>query len=95
MKELYKNTWAELDRGVRIFLLAGDEKALVIDTGMTGPDIRTLVSAHTNLPFTLLNTHADRDHIGGNFQFDTFYAPVRGGVLLQRAKRQRQDDAGV
>ena len=73
MKELYKNTWAELDRGVRIFLLAGDEKALVIDTGMTGPDIRALVSAHTNLPFTLLNTHADRDHIGGNFQFDTFY----------------------
>lgn len=73
MKKLYHNTWAELDRGVRIFLLAGETGALVIDTGMNGPDVHALVAAHTDLPYRLLNTHADRDHISANAQFDAFY----------------------
>ena len=73
MKQLYENTWAQTDRGVRIFLLAGTERALVIDTGMTGPDIRAMVSAHTDLPLSVLNTHADPDHISGNGQFDSIY----------------------
>ena len=39
MRELFENTWALEDMGVRIFLLAGRERALVIDTGMSGLDI--------------------------------------------------------
>ena len=73
MKKLFENTWAETDRGVRIFLLTGNDRALVIDTGMTGLDIRALASAHTDLPLEVLNTHADRDHIAGNAQFDAVY----------------------
>ena len=69
MKELFANTWAETDQGVRIFLLAGREKALLIDTGMTGLDLHAITSLHTDLPLQLLNTHADRDHIAGNAQF--------------------------
>ena len=70
MKNLYDKTWTEADGGVRFFLLTGNDKALVIDTGMTGIDIRAAVSQHTDLPCILLNTHADRDHIGGNSQFE-------------------------
>ncbi len=73
MKKLFENTFVELDRGVRIFLLTGTEKALMIDTGMSGADVRTMISAHTSLPCELLNTHADRDHTSSNSQFDTFY----------------------
>ena len=73
MKELFANTWAETDQGVRIFLLAGREKALLIDTGMTGLDLHAITSLHTDLPLQLLNTHADRDHIAGNAQFPEFY----------------------
>ena len=73
MKELFANTWAETDQGVRIFLLAGREKALLIDTGMTGLDLHAITSLHTDLPLQLLNTHADRDHIAGNAQFQEFY----------------------
>ena len=73
MKELFANTWAETDQGVRIFLLAGREKALLIDTGMTGLDLHAITSPHTDLPLQLLNTHADRDHIAGNAQFQEFY----------------------
>jgi len=73
MTKLFENTWAELDVGVRVFLLTGSEKALVIDTGMNGIDIHRLVAAHTDLPCRLLNTHADRDHIGSNAQFEECY----------------------
>ena len=73
MKQLFENTWAELDLGVRIFLLAGKERALMIDTGMNGLNVRALAAAHTDLPCLLLNTHADRDHISANAQFETVY----------------------
>ena len=73
MKELFENTWAHTDGSVRIFLLAGSERALVIDTGISGLDIRALTEAHTRLPCMLLNTHADRDHIAGNAQFREFF----------------------
>ena len=73
MKQLFDNTWAETDGGVRFFLLTGQESALVIDTGMSGLDVRGVVSAQTVLPIRLLNTHADRDHIGSNAQFESFY----------------------
>ena len=59
--------------GVRIFLLTGKERALVIDTGMTGIDVPSEVRKHTDLPFMLLNTHADRDHVAGNDRFSEFY----------------------
>lgn len=69
MEPLLKDTWVLTDGGVRIFLLAGRERALVIDTGMTGLDVRALAEKQTALPVELLNTHADRDHIASNAQF--------------------------
>ena len=73
MKKLYADTWAENDGAVRFFLLAGKEKALVIDTGMNAPDVRAAAAAHTDLPLLLLNTHSDRDHISSNGQFEELY----------------------
>ena len=43
--------------GVRIFLAAGEEKALVIDTGMTGVDIHRSAREVTDLPLMIINTH--------------------------------------
>ena len=71
--QLYENTWAIEDRGVRIFVLEGTERAMVVDTGMTGLDIRTLAGGLTHLPLFLVNTHADMDHVAGNGVFDSFY----------------------
>ena len=71
-KELYKKTWYFDDGGVRIFLAVGEEKALVIDTGMTGIDIHNAAKAVTDLPLVLINTHSDPDHTGGNSQFSEF-----------------------
>ena len=70
MRELYRNTWTEMDEFVRIFLAAGTEKALIIDTGLTGLDICALAAKHTGLPCELLITHADGDHISGKHHFE-------------------------
>ena len=61
------------DGGVRFFLLEGTEKALLVDTGMNTPDAKAIAESLTELPLSLINTHADRDHISGNSFFDTFY----------------------
>ncbi|MBR2526958.1 MAG: MBL fold metallo-hydrolase [Blautia sp.] len=68
-----EDTWRIEDGEVRFFLLKGTEKALLIDTGMTIRQPKEIASALTDLPVMLLNTHADRDHIGGNDQFESFY----------------------
>ena len=66
-------TWRIEDGGVRFFLLAGTEKALLIDSGMNVHNARDIAAALTSLPVELLNTHADMDHVGSNAQFDSFY----------------------
>ena len=67
------NTWRIEDSGVRVFLLTGTERALLIDSGMNIHNARDIAASLTDLPLSLLNTHADRDHIGSNAQFESFY----------------------
>ena len=71
--QMRPDTWRIEDSGVRFFLLTGTEKALLIDSGMTVPSAKEIAAELTDLPVFLLNTHADRDHIGSNEQFASFY----------------------
>ena len=71
--QINRNTWRIEDDGVRLFLLTGTKQALLIDSGMNLNNARDIAVGLTNLPLSLLNTHADRDHIGSNEQFDAFY----------------------
>jgi len=71
--QINNNTWRIEDKGVRFFLLAGTEKALLIDSGMNTQDAKEIAESVIKLPIMLLNTHADPDHISGNTGFDFFY----------------------
>lgn len=71
--QINRNTWRIEEQGVRFFLLAGREKALLIDSGMNIHNARDIAESLTNLPVSLLNTHSDRDHIGSNKQFERIY----------------------
>ena len=71
--QMNQNTWRIEDNGVRVFLLAGEDRALLIDSGMQHHNARDIARSLTSLPVELLNTHADMDHIGSNEQFDSFY----------------------
>ena len=73
------------------FLIAGDDRALLFDTGLGIGDMRRLVSELTALPVIVLNSHTHYDHIGGNHAFDTAYAVdtnhtrMRAGGLAHEA----------
>lgn len=66
-------TWSINEETVRFFLLAGKEKALLIDSGMQTENAEKIAASLTSLPLELLNTHADRDHIRSNCQFKAVY----------------------
>lgn len=70
------NTWIIEDDGVRCFLLQGNDKAALIDTGMNIENIKEVVEGLSDKEIILLNTHADRDHVAGNSQFDTVHISI-------------------
>ena len=72
--EIAKNTWEidEFDCG-SIFVLEGEEKAMVIDTGTGIGDLRAVIAGITDKPIVLFVTHAHGDHIGGLGWFDEYY----------------------
>ena len=58
------------DNGVRCFLFIGNKSALLVDTGFgQSGSLKAVVESLTDKPVTLVSTHADFDHIGGNAEF--------------------------
>jgi len=55
------------------YLIAGEQQALLFDTGMGIGDIGKVASELTKLPIVVLNSHTHNDHVGGNWQFETIY----------------------
>lgn len=55
---------------VQSFLVKGEKRSVLIDTGMGFCDIKELAAALATTPVTVLNTHWHFDHIGGNACFD-------------------------
>lgn len=52
------------------YLIVGNDRALLLDTGMGIGDIRALVAELTHLPVEVINTHTHHDHVGDNWEFD-------------------------
>ena len=55
------------------YLILGEEKALLFDTGIGVGDMRSLVNKLTDLPIIVLNSHTHYDHVSSNHQFDVIY----------------------
>jgi len=73
IQQIDKSCW-RIDEGmVRSFLVIGNERALLIDSGFGAGDIKKVIENLTELPIVLVNTHVDRDHIGCNLNFDAAY----------------------
>lgn len=67
------NTWRIEDGFVRFFLLEGEEKAALIDSGVNCPDAIDIAKRLTNKPLILINTHGDGDHTSGTSGFANIY----------------------
>jgi len=53
------------------YLIIGQKKALLFDTGMGISDLKRVTAELTRLPIVVLNSHTHNDHVGDNWQFDT------------------------
>lgn len=75
--EIGEGTWRLGPKdSVNIYLLVGEDRALVIDTGYGDFDIPEVIGRITKLPVIVANTHGHPDHSGGNRYFPT----VAGGA---------------
>ena len=64
-------TWAIDDRGRDLmYLVCGQERCLLIDTGWGVGSLPALVASLTPLPLVVVNSHGHPDHTFGNYQFD-------------------------
>lgn len=52
------------------YLLLGEKKAILVDTGTGIGKLKNLVQELTSLPVSVVNTHTHWDHIGADSQFD-------------------------
>ena len=73
-RKIAPNTWV-VDIGAVCFsyLLVGEKKALVIDTGMNPANLREFYETITDLPMMVVNTHGHGDHTLCNGYFDEGY----------------------
>jgi len=72
------------------YLIVGNQRAALFDTGMGIGDLKKLTSELTKLPIVVLNSHTHNDHVGGNWQFSAIYS-VDTDFSRQNAKGSSAD----
>ncbi|MGF7046243.1 glyoxylase-like metal-dependent hydrolase (beta-lactamase superfamily II) [Paenibacillus sp. DS2015] len=77
VQEIDPKTYAISEYGhwekVHSFLLIGDEKAILIDTGLGIDNIKRITDQLTDLPIVVITTHVHADHIGSHGEFQEIY----------------------
>ncbi|MCD8127278.1 MAG: MBL fold metallo-hydrolase [Clostridiales bacterium] len=92
-------TWTDLGNGIYNFssppvgfqqyLVLGDKRALLVDTGMGIGSLKNAVEQITDLPVTVINTHGHPDHAGGNAEFGpALMCPAEFDVYERMATRE-------
>ena len=72
------------------YLMTGDKRAALFDTGMGIGDLKTVTTELTPLPIIVLNSHTHNDHVGDNWQFQTVYG-VDSDFTRTNARGSRAD----
>lgn len=67
-----------------MYLVEGKEKALLIDTGLGGGNVRKMAESLTSLPVELAVTHAHIDHLLSGDVFEKYYMSKKDVPLLPR-----------
>ena len=55
------------------YLIVGEKRAVLFDTGMGISDLKKVIGQLTKLPIVVLNSHTHNDHVGDNWEFPTVY----------------------
>ncbi len=77
VEEIDRTTYAISEYGhwerVHSYLLLGEEKAALIDTGLGIASMKRITDQLTDLPIIVLTTHVHADHIGSHGEFEKIY----------------------
>jgi glyoxylase-like metal-dependent hydrolase (beta-lactamase superfamily II) len=69
-EQVEPGAWLVAEPGhVNCFLIAGTERAVLVDTGLGIADIGSMARQLTDKPLLVVNTHSHSDHRGGNWRF--------------------------
>lgn len=72
--EIAENTYAINEFGMSTeYLLVGNERALLIDSGVGYIDLKKIIRTFTGLPYDVVITHGHVDHVGGAGQFENVH----------------------
>ena len=93
VEELAARTYLVAEPGhVNCYLVVGDDRAVLIDTGLGLSNIATAVAAITDRPVLVVNTHGHDDHRGGNWRFtDVAAHPLAAPALTTAVPAERLD----
>lgn len=73
--KLSDKVWRISDNGIdNIYLVEGQDSAMLVDNGVGAVNLRDFVKTLTTLPLIVVNTHAHPDHTGSNYQFSRIRA---------------------
>ncbi|XJS11640.1 MBL fold metallo-hydrolase [Aerococcaceae bacterium WGS1372] len=59
------------------YIIKGNDRAVLIDTGFGYGDLRSYVESLIELPYDVIATHGHPDHIGGNMQWNRAFLPEK------------------
>lgn len=91
--QIAQRTWCINEYGMdSMFLLEGDERALLIDTGIGVLNLPSYIKRYTDKPLMVALTHGHLDHAGGNSWFEDVYLHEEDFEMAKN--NTRQDRAG-
>lgn len=101
-EKISKNTYAYSEglNQSNMYLLLGEERAMLIDTANGLSDLPDGIAEITDLPVFVVSTHGHYDHIRGNHFFEERYMSVKDDEVYSRHRtaeevnRQMEDISG-
>ena len=86
ISQLEEGVWVveTTDMGT-MYIVEGNEKALLIDTGTKCDSLDKIIGYITKKPYDVVITHAHRDHAGNIHFFNEIYLHPADTVLLQKS----------
>jgi len=84
LNEIKDGVWFISDKtGANCYLVEGETKSLLIDTGWGLANLSDLVGSITSLPINVVFTHGHPDHVNGAFQFSDLYIKPEDEKLME------------
>lgn len=88
IKKIFKNTYRINEWGpfgnVKMYLLIGDDKSLLIDSGYGRLDLNNIISKITDKPVEVFLTHGHIDHANGCYHFKNVFMDQKDTIIYKK-----------